>query len=106
VAPSSIPFYRSRRVEEANNKSLGGRSLGARGARSDLRVRACFSSREISEQGSVPELKFVNRGAEPVLIVDTRSLRRGADRIVNLTILEIRYFRPAHGELPPPHAPD
>ena len=43
---------------------------------------------EISEQGSVPDLKFINRGARPVLIVDGEELLGAKqNRIVNLTIL-------------------
>jgi hypothetical protein len=50
---------------------------------------------EVSEQGSVPDLKFVNRGPTPVLIVDGEELLGARqNRIVNLTILV-----PAHSEL-------
>src|SRR5450759_1555442 len=50
---------------------------------------------EVSEQGSVPDLKFVNRGPTPVLIVDGEELLGARqNRIVNLTILV-----PAHAEL-------
>src|SRR5436190_10389036 len=43
---------------------------------------------EVSEQGSVPELKFLNRGAKPVLIVDGEELLGAKqNRVVNLTIL-------------------
>ena len=43
---------------------------------------------EVSEQGSVPELKFVNRGPKPVLLVDGEELLGAKqNRIVNLTIL-------------------
>ena len=43
---------------------------------------------EVSEQGSVPELKFINRGPKPVLIVDGEELLGAKqNRIVNLTIL-------------------
>lgn len=43
---------------------------------------------EISEQGSVPDLKLVNRGPRPVLIVDGEELLGAKqNRIVNLTIL-------------------
>jgi hypothetical protein len=50
---------------------------------------------EVSEQGSVPDLKFVNSGPTPVLIVDGEELLGARqNRIVNLTILV-----PAHSEL-------
>jgi hypothetical protein len=43
---------------------------------------------EVSEQGSVPELKFLNRGANPILIVDGEELLGAKqNRIVNLSIL-------------------
>ena len=43
---------------------------------------------EVSEQGSVPDLKFINRGPRPVLIVDGEELLGAKqNRIVNLTIL-------------------
>jgi hypothetical protein len=43
---------------------------------------------EVSEQGSVPELKFLNRGGDPVLIVDGEELVGAKqNRIVNLSIL-------------------
>ena len=43
---------------------------------------------EVSEHGSVPELKFVNRGPKPVLLVDGEELLGAKqNRIVNLTIL-------------------
>ncbi len=43
---------------------------------------------EVSEQGSVPQLKFVNRGPKPVLLVDGEELLGAKqNRIVNLTIL-------------------
>jgi hypothetical protein len=43
---------------------------------------------EISEQGSVPELRLVNRGWSPVLIVDGEELVGAKqNRVVNLTIL-------------------
>jgi hypothetical protein len=43
---------------------------------------------EVSEQGSVPDLKFVNRGPHPVLVVDGEELLGAKqNRIVNLTIL-------------------
>ena len=43
---------------------------------------------EVSEQGSVPDLKFVNRGSKPVLLVDGEELLGAKqNRIVNLTIL-------------------
>lgn len=43
---------------------------------------------EVSEQGSVPELKFVNHGPEPVLIIDGEELVGAKqNRVVNLTIL-------------------
>ena len=43
---------------------------------------------EVSEEGSVPELKFVNRGPKPVLLVDGEELLGAKqNRIVNLTIL-------------------
>jgi len=43
---------------------------------------------EVSEQGSVPDLKLVNRGPRPVLIVDGEELLGAKqNRIVNLTIL-------------------
>jgi ARG/rhodanese/phosphatase superfamily protein len=43
---------------------------------------------EVSEQGSVPDLKLVNRGSTPVLIVDGEELLGAKqNRIVNLTIL-------------------
>ena len=50
---------------------------------------------EVSEQGSVPDLKFINRGPKPVLIVDGEELVGAKqNRIVNLTILV-----PAESEL-------
>ena len=50
---------------------------------------------EVSEQGSVPDLNFINRGAKPVLIVDGEELLGAKqNRIVNLTILVA-----AHSEL-------
>ena len=43
---------------------------------------------EVSKQGSVPELRFVNRGPKPVLIIDGQELLGAKqNRIVNLTIL-------------------
>jgi hypothetical protein len=43
---------------------------------------------EVSEQGSVPELRVVNKGAHPVLIVDGEELVGAKqNRVVNLTIL-------------------
>ena len=43
---------------------------------------------EVSDQGSVPELRVVNRGARPVLILDGEELLGAKqNRIVNLTIL-------------------
>jgi ARG/rhodanese/phosphatase superfamily protein len=43
---------------------------------------------ELSEQGSVPELRVVNRGASPVLIIDGEELVGAKqNRVVNLTIL-------------------
>jgi hypothetical protein len=43
---------------------------------------------EVSEHGSVPQLKIVNRGKEPVLIVDGEELVGAKqNRVVNLTIL-------------------
>ncbi|HEV3485958.1 MAG TPA: DUF6569 family protein, partial [Vicinamibacterales bacterium] len=43
---------------------------------------------EASEQGSVPELRFVNRGAQPTLIVDGEELVGAKqNRVVNLSIL-------------------
>jgi len=43
---------------------------------------------EVSEQGSVPDLKFANRGARPVLIVDGEELLGAKqNRVVNLSIL-------------------
>jgi len=43
---------------------------------------------EVSEQGSVPELRVVNRGSRPTLIVDGEELVGARqNRIVNLTIL-------------------
>jgi hypothetical protein len=50
---------------------------------------------EVSEQGSVPDLKFLNRGSRPVLIVDGEELVGARqNRIVNLSILVA-----AHSEL-------
>ena len=50
---------------------------------------------EVSEQGSVPDLKVVNRGALPVLIIDGEELTGARqNRVVNLTILV-----PAHSEV-------
>jgi hypothetical protein len=50
---------------------------------------------EVSEQGRVPELRFVNRGSSSVLIVDGEELIGAKqNRIVNLTILVA-----AHSEL-------
>jgi hypothetical protein len=43
---------------------------------------------EVSEQGRVPELRVVNRGVDPVLLVDGEELVGAKqNRIVNLTIL-------------------
>jgi hypothetical protein len=43
---------------------------------------------EVSEQGSVPELRFVNRGAQPTLIVDGEELVGAKQNcVVNLSIL-------------------
>jgi hypothetical protein len=43
---------------------------------------------EVSEEGSVPELRFINKGPRPVLIVDGEELVGAKqNRIVNLTIL-------------------
>jgi hypothetical protein len=43
---------------------------------------------EVSEHGSVPELRFINRGANPVLIVDGQELLGAKqNRVVNLTML-------------------
>jgi hypothetical protein len=43
---------------------------------------------EVSEQGRVPELKVVNRGPKPTLIIDGEELLGAKqNRIVNLTIL-------------------
>ena len=43
---------------------------------------------EVSEHGSVPELRFVNRGVDPVLMVDGEELVGAMqNRVVNLTIL-------------------
>ena len=51
--------------------------------------------REISEAGSVPELRVANHGEKPVLIVDGEELVGAKqNRVVNLTILV-----PAHAEL-------
>ena len=50
---------------------------------------------EVSEQGSVPDLRLVNRGARPVLVLDGEELVGAKqNRIVNLTILV-----PARSEL-------
>jgi hypothetical protein len=50
---------------------------------------------EISEEGSIPDVKFINRGTKPVLIVDGEELLGAKqNRIVNLTILVA-----AHSEL-------
>jgi hypothetical protein len=54
-----------------------------------------FEISEVSEAGSVPELRVVNRGARPVLIVDGEELLGAKqNRVVNLTILV-----PAHAEM-------
>ena len=54
-----------------------------------------FEISEVSEAGSVPELRVVNRGASPVLIVDGEELLGAKqNRVVNLTILV-----PAHAEM-------
>jgi hypothetical protein len=43
---------------------------------------------EVSEQGSVPELRVVNHGARPVLVIDGEELVGAKqNRVVNLTIL-------------------
>jgi hypothetical protein len=43
---------------------------------------------EVSEEGSVPELRFLNNGSKPVLIVDGEELTGARqNRIVNLSIL-------------------
>ena len=43
---------------------------------------------EVSESGSVPELKFINEGIEPVLLLDGEELVGAKqNRILNLTIL-------------------
>ena len=50
---------------------------------------------EISDEGSVPDLRVINRGAKPVLILDGEELLGAKqNRVVNLTILV-----PAHAEL-------
>jgi hypothetical protein len=50
---------------------------------------------ELSQQGSVPELRFINRGPHPVLIIDGEELLGAKqNRVVNLTILA-----PAHSTL-------
>src|SRR5215210_4593831 len=50
---------------------------------------------EVSEQGSVPELRVTNKAATPVLILDGEELGGAKqNRVVNLTILV-----PAHAEL-------
>ena len=50
---------------------------------------------EISEYGSVPELRFTNKGVLPVLLVDGEELIGAKqNRILNLTILA-----PAHRKL-------
>ena len=50
---------------------------------------------EISDEGSVPDLRVINRGAKPVLILDGEELLGAKQsRVVNLTILV-----PAHAEL-------
>ena len=50
---------------------------------------------EISEQGSVPELRVRNKGAKPIFILDGEELVGAKqNRVVNLTILV-----PAHAEL-------
>jgi hypothetical protein len=47
-----------------------------------------FEITEVSEQGSVPNLKVVNRGPKPVLIIDGEKLVGAKqNRVVNLTIL-------------------
>ncbi|CAN5614491.1 hypothetical protein BH23ACI1_BH23ACI1_19370 [soil metagenome] len=47
-----------------------------------------FEITEVSEHGSVPELRVVNWGAEPVLIVDGEELVGAKqNRVVNLSIL-------------------
>jgi hypothetical protein len=52
-----------------------------------LSAKACEIT-EVSEHGSVPELRVINRGPEPVLIVDGEELIGAKqDRVVNLTIL-------------------
>ena len=54
----------------------------------DALSRAEVEITEISEQGSVPELRLVNRGSSPVLIVDGEELVGAKqNRVVNLTIL-------------------
>ena len=54
-----------------------------------------FEITEVTEQGSIPELRVVNKGALPVLIVDGEELVGAKqNRVVNLTILV-----PSHSEL-------
>jgi hypothetical protein len=54
-----------------------------------------FEITEVSDHGSVPELRVVNRGEKPVLIVDGEELTGAKqNRVVNLTILV-----PAHSDL-------
>src|SRR3982750_3879539 len=53
---------------------------------------------EVSDAGVVPELKFLNRGSKPVLVVDGEELLGAKqNRVVNLTILV-----PAQSPLPFP----
>jgi hypothetical protein len=54
----------------------------------DALARGGVEITEVSEQGRVPDLRVVNRGPEPVLIVDGEELVGAKqNRVVNLTIL-------------------
>lgn len=54
----------------------------------DALVSAAAEITEVSKNGSVPQLRFVNRGTLPVLIIDGQELLGAKqNRIVNLTIL-------------------
>jgi len=54
----------------------------------DALARGDTEITEVSEQGSVPELRLVNRGASPLLIVDGEELVGAKqNRVVNLSVL-------------------
>ena len=82
-----IPLARTPALSEAQAKPR--RVEGPRYSTLDaaLMARTCEIT-EVSDHGSVPELRVVNRGLDPVLIVDGEELVGAKqNRVVNLTIL-------------------